>query len=156
MPPGWTKAVNSKTLMDSFAKVDRLLKKRDRNDKICEDCSGYFSKKEEFSDKKTKIIMDVLENINCQDYSQEQMAQILFGLTQLTQTGKGDLKIVKNVKPLSALYCSTCCSSPSLLHFSKSDLVDLCSPSVRSLVSLLSSTYHDLIISILGTRQSGI
>ena len=26
MPPGWTKAVNSKTLMDSFAKVDTLLK----------------------------------------------------------------------------------------------------------------------------------
>ena len=135
MPPGWTKAVNSKTLMDSFNKVDKLLKDRNKKSKICEDCSEYFSKKEDFSDKKTKMIIDVLENLNVQDYSQEEMAKILVGLTQLTQTGKGDLTIINNAQTLSALYCSECCSSPSLLHFSRSDLLNLVSPSVRALES---------------------
>ena len=121
--------------MDSFDKVDKLLKDRNKKSKIYEDCSEYFSKKEDFSDKKTKMIIDVLENINCQDYSQEEMAKILVGLTQLTQTGKGDLTIINNAQTLSALYCSECCSSPSLLHFSRSDLVSLVSPSVRALES---------------------
>ena len=121
--------------MDSFAKVDKLLKDGNKKSKICEDCSEYFSKKAEFSDKKTKIIIDILENLNCQDYSQEQMAKMLVGLTQLSQTGKGDLTIINNAQTLSALYCSQCCSSPSLLHFSRSDLLNLCSPSVRALES---------------------
>ena len=135
MPPGWIKAVNSKTLMDSFAKVDTLLKDGNKKSIICEDCSEYFSKKEEFSDEKTKMIIDVLENINCQDYSQEEMAQILLGLTQLIQTGKGDLPIINEAKKLSALSCSEFCCSPSLLHFSRSDLVRLVSPAVRALES---------------------
>ena len=121
--------------MDSFAKVDKLLKDGNKKSKICEDCSEYFSKKAEFSDKKTKIIIDILENLNCQDYSQEQMAKMLVGLTQLSQTGKGDLTIINNAQTLSALSCSEFCFSPSLLHFSRSDLVNLCSPSVRALES---------------------
>ena len=135
MPPGWTKAVNSKTLMDSFAKVDKLLKDGNKKYKICEDCCEYFSKKEEVSDKKTKMIVDVLENINCQDYSQEQMAKILVELTQLIQTGRGDLTIIKDTQTLSSLSCSECGFSPSLLQFSPSDLVSLVSPAVRVLVS---------------------
>ena len=139
MPPGWTKAVHSKTLMDSFAKVDKLLKDGNKRSIICEDCSEYFSKKEKLSDKKTKMIIDVLENINCQDYSQEEMAQILVGLTDLIQTGKGDLPIIKEAQTWSALPCSECCCSPSLLQISPSDLVSLVSPAVRALESHQSS-----------------
>ena len=113
MPPGWTKAVNSKTLMDSFAKVDKLLKDGNKKYKICEDCCEYFSKKDEVLDKKTRMIIDVLENMNCHDYSQEQMARILVGLTQLIQTGTGDLTIINNDQTLSALSWSECCCSPS-------------------------------------------
>ena len=135
MPPGWTKAVNSKTLMDSFAKVDKLLKGGNKKSKICGNCSEYLTKED---DKKTKMIVDVLENINCHDYSQDQLAKILVGLTQLIQTGRGDLPIMNNDQTWSALSCSQCsqCScSPSLLHFSPTDLLSLCSPSLRALES---------------------
>ena len=132
MPPGWTKAVHSKTLMDSFAKVDKLLKDGNKKYKICEDCSEYLRKKD---NKKTKMIIDVLENINCHEYSQDQLAKILVGLAQMIQTGRGDLASISKDQTWSALSCSECCCSPSLLQISPSHLVSLSSPSLRALES---------------------
>ena len=98
MPPGWKKAVNSKTLMDSFATVDKVLikgKKRSET-RICGTCCGNFVKSRDRSMKKTEFITGVLGNLNCSDYTEQQMARILTGLKDFLETGdmNQDLQLI--------------------------------------------------------------
>ena len=133
MPPGWIKAVNSRTLMESFTTVDKVLNRGEKksNSRKCEACFQYFLKKEEFSQKKTKIIMDALENLNCDDYSHEQMAKILVGMKTFIETGD----INEDFRQINKEEMSSC--SPHLLHFSRSEMIDLCTPSIRTMESFL-------------------
>ena len=158
MPPGWIKAVNSRILMDSFATIDKVLNEGEKKPKSkkCEACCKYFAKKEELSKMKTEIIIDALENINCKEFSQEQMAKILIGMRNFLQTGNinQDLKLInKEDRYWSALSSSEFCYSPHLLHFSRSDIIGMCSPSVRTMESFPYITFYFLSILHAGIRQ---
>ena len=102
MPPGWKKAVNSKTLMDSFAAVDKVLikEKKISEFKKCDPCCDYFVKSEERSIKMTEILTEVVENLHCREYNQQQMANILIGLKYYLETGdiNQDLKLLNKHK----------------------------------------------------------
>ena len=102
MPPGWKKAVNSKTLMDSFAAVDKVLikEKKISEFKKCDPCCDNFAKSEERSIKMTEILTEVVENLDCREYNQQQMANILIGLKYYLETGdiNQELKLVNKQK----------------------------------------------------------
>ena len=56
MPPGWIKAVNSRTLMDSFAKIDKVLQdKKEKAKTKCENCGEYFEEKASHNNNSQRI-----------------------------------------------------------------------------------------------------
>ena len=90
MPPGWSKAVNSGTLMESFARVDKYRWSPERSviARRCGVCS-----KEETGDISLRtnavsdMIVDILKNIDCQRYSRDQLVNVLVKLKCLAKNG---------------------------------------------------------------------
>ena len=90
MPPGWRKAVNSGSLMESFARVDKYRWSPERSliARRCGVCS-----KEETEDISLRtnavsdMIVDILKNIDCQRYSRDQLVNVLVKLKCLAKHG---------------------------------------------------------------------
>ena len=143
MPTGWKKAVNSRTLMDSFATIDKACNDANMRSQSehCEYCCEHQVPTEEISSKKREMILTALDSLDCSEYSQEQQAKILRAMKNFLVTGQRseDFQLINKGEELevSALSSPEFCYSPHLLHMSRGELLRLCSPSPRSLASLL-------------------
>ena len=148
MPTGWKKAVNSRTLMDSFATIDKACNDANMRSQSehCEYCCEHQVPTEEISSKKREMILTALDSLDCSEYSQEQQAKILRAMKNFLVTGQRseDFQLINKGEELevSALSSSEFCYSPHLLHMSRGELLRLCSPSPRSLASLLTCVSH--------------
>ena len=148
MPTGWKKAVNSRTLMDSFATIDKACNDANMRSQSehCEYCCEHQVPTEEISSKKREMILTALDSLDCSEYSQEQQAKILRAMKNFLVTGQRseDFQLINKGEELevSALSSPEFCYSPHLLHMSRGELLLLCSPSPCSLASLLTCVSH--------------
>ena len=88
MPPGWRKAVNSGTLMESFARVDKYRWSPERSNiaRRCGACSqGDITLR---TSAVADMIVDIVKNIDCQRYSRDQLVNVLVKLKCLAKHGQ--------------------------------------------------------------------
>ena len=101
MPPGWRKAVNSGTLMESFARVDKYRwdPKRSNISRTCGLCSQETGDHSQRTIAVSDLIVDILQNMECQRYSRDQLVNVLGRLKHLAkhdhQNDQGWIILVK-------------------------------------------------------------
>ena len=101
MPPGWRKAVKSGTLMESFARVDKYRwdPKRSNISRRCGLCSQETGDNSQRTIAVSDLIVDILQNMECQRYSRDQLVNVLGRLKHLAkhdhQNDQGWIILVK-------------------------------------------------------------
>ena len=91
MPPGWRKAVNSGTLMESFARVDKYRWSPERSN-IATRCGACSQARGDITLRTSAVadmIVDIVKNIDCQRYSRDQLVNVLVKLKCLAKHEQG-------------------------------------------------------------------